>query len=148
MTGCETCTMALPSASAKTANGSISTGRLAAVVTLGLDLMLLDSLREHIVSARGCMQAANACDQGLLLAGAVQIVDELRSSLDLLEGGPLAAHLDDLCDYMARQLRAADRQNRPELLDQVADLLREVRCVWAFTSDELWRHPCMTVRIQ
>ncbi|MFM9768206.1 flagellar protein FliS, partial [Streptomyces scabiei] len=67
----------------------------------------------------------------------MQIVGELRSSLDPLEGGPLAAHLDDLCDYMARQLRSADRQNRPDLLDQVSDPLREVRCVWAFTSEEL-----------
>lgn len=141
--------MSLPTAlHANTANGSFGRCNLAAVLTLGLDLMLLDSVLEHIAAARACLHEDNRSETSLLLTGAVQIVGELRSSLDPLEGGPLAAHLDDLCDYMARQLRSADRQNRPDLLDQVSDLLREVRCVWAFTSEELWRHPCTTVRIQ
>jgi flagellar protein FliS len=129
-------------------NSSVRGPCLAAALTLGLDLMLIDSLLEHIAAARACVPDDDCSEKGLLLAGAVQIVGELRSSLDLREGGPLAAHLDDLCDYVARQLQSADRQNRPELLDQVSDLLREVRCVWAFTSDGLWRHPCMTARIQ
>jgi flagellar biosynthetic protein FliS len=122
-------------------------GSLAAVVTLGLDLMLMDSVLEHIAAAHRCLHEGDNSEKQLLLAAAVEIVGELRSSLNVREGGPFAAHLDDLCDYMARQLTAADRQNRPETLDQVSDLLREVRSVWAFRPCSR-RHPCMTARIQ
>lgn len=123
-------------------------GSLAAVVTLGLDLLLMDSVLEHIAAARRCLDRQDSSEKHLLLTAAVQIVGELRSSLDVREGGPFAAHLDDLCDYIARQLAAADRHDRVQTLDQVSDLLREVRSIWAFTSPWSRRQPCMTVRTQ
>ncbi len=120
----------------------------AAVLILGLDLLLIESALEHVATARRWMTAGESTEKHHLLSAAVQIVGELRSTLDIREGGPFAAHLDDLCDYMARQLLAADRHNRVETLDQVADLLREIRSVWAFTSPCPRRQPCMTARTQ
>lgn len=80
-------------------------------------------------------QARFATDNSDLLAGAVQIVGELRSTLNVRDGGPFAANLDDLCEYMSRQLVAAN-------LDEVSDLLREIRKnSWMVQS-------CMTVQIQ
>jgi len=79
-------------------------------------------------------QARFATDNSDLLAGAVQIVGELRSTLNVRDGGPFAANLDDLCEYMSRQLVAAN-------LDEVSDLLREIRKnSWMVQS-------CMTVQI-
>ncbi len=120
----------------------------ATVLLLGLDLLLIDSVLEHIAAARSGMAGADSSEKRHLLAAAGQIVGELRSSLDVREGGPFAAHLDDLCDYVARQLAAANQENRLETLDQVADLLREMRCVWAFKSPCSGRQPCMTARTQ
>ncbi len=54
-------------------------------------------------------------------------IEQLRGDLDLTSGDPLAAHFDDLYDYLGRQLRAAHVQSDPEILDGVVDLLREVR---------------------
>ncbi len=55
------------------------------------------------------------------------LIGELRGRLDLQAGGTLAAHYDDLYDYMGRRLQAARLEGSSEILDAVADLLREVR---------------------
>jgi flagellar protein FliS len=60
----------------------------------------------------------------------VSIIDELRCSLDLAKGGAIAANLDDLYDYMCRQLVKANLNNRIETLDEVAHLLGEIRSAW------------------
>jgi flagellar protein FliS len=101
-----------------------------ALAAHGLDLMLVDSVLEHIALARRWMDHDDSCEKHQLLTAAVQIVGELRSSLDVHAGGPHAANLDDLCDYISRQLVAANLQNRVATLGEVADLLRELRTAW------------------
>src|SRR5690348_5455958 len=83
-----------------------------ALIARGLDLMLIDSALEHLGLARRWMAHQDSRDRAHLLEAAVLIVGELRSSLDLHTGGPHAANLDDLCDYMSRQLVAANAQDR------------------------------------
>ena len=101
-----------------------------------MSLMLMDSALERIDQAR------HSWEKHDLVAGAVQIVGELRSTLNVRDGGPFAANLDDLCEYMSRQLVAADLHNRVATLDEVADLLREIRKnAWMVQS-------CMTGQIQ
>lgn len=116
--------------------------------SFSLDLMLTDSALERIGHARYWMESQDGRQIRRHLIAAVQIVGELRSTLNVREGDPLVANLDDLCDYMSRQLEAANRHNRLETLDEVSDLLREVRTAWAFTSPCSRKHPCMTARIQ
>jgi flagellar secretion chaperone FliS len=96
----------------------------------GLDLMLIDSALEHIALARRWMDHQEHREKDHLLTVTVQIVRELQSSVELYAGHPHAANLDDLCDYMSRQLVTAKVQDRVEKLDEVADLLREVRNAW------------------
>jgi len=107
-----------------------------------MSLMLMDSALEHIDLARHWMVEEHGFEKHVLLSGAVQIVSELRSNLNVRDGGPFAANLDDLCEYMSRQLVAANLHNRVSTLDEVADLLREIRKnAWMVQS-------CMTVQIQ
>ena len=102
-----------------------------------MSLMLMDSALERINQARHAV-----FERHDLVAGAVKIVGALRSTLNVREGGPFAANLDDLCEYMSRQLVAANLQNGHATLDEVADLLREIRKnAWMVQS-------CMTVQIQ
>ena len=101
-----------------------------ALLAHGLDLLLIDSVLEHIALARPWMDHEESREKDHLLTAAVQIVGELRSSLDFYASRPHAANLDDLCDYITRQLVAANVQNRASTLDEVADLLREVRTAW------------------
>jgi flagellar protein FliS len=107
-----------------------------------MDLMLMDSALEQIAQARRWMNHEDSREKHQLLSTAVQIVGELRSSLDVLEGDPLAANLDDLYDYMSRQLVAANLQNRVATLDEVSHLLREVRSAWVMVPPGNRTQPC------
>jgi flagellar protein FliS len=95
-----------------------------------LIVMLMDGALERIARARGCIQNGHIADKNQLLSAAVAIIDELRCSLDLNNGGPIAANLDDLYDYMCRQLIKANLNNRIATLDEVSHLLGEIRSAW------------------
>jgi flagellar secretion chaperone FliS len=105
-------------------------GGVAAADPHRLIVMLMDGALERLARARGCIQNGALADKNQLISAAVTIIDELRCSLDLNNGGPLAANLDDLYDYMCRQLIKANLSNRAETLDEVANLLGEIRSAW------------------
>src|SRR5262245_47406113 len=95
-----------------------------------LIVMLMDGLLERVSAARGAIEHGSAEAKASLLHRAVAIVDELRASLNMAAGGEIAANLADLYDYVARQLTRANAENRTELLDEVSNLVREVRGAW------------------
>lgn len=95
-----------------------------------LILKLYDGALERIAAARGCLDHGLLAEKCRLLTRALAIVGELRGSLDLVRGGAIAAHLDDLYDYVTRKLLEANASNRVELLDEVTSLLRELRSAW------------------
>src|SRR6186713_1506592 len=101
-----------------------------------LIVMLMDGALERIAQARGCMANNAIADKNRLISAAIAIVDELRLSLDLKAGGPIAANLDDLYDYMCRLLVKANLNNRVETLDEVAHLLGEIRSAWIALPSE------------
>jgi flagellar protein FliS len=105
-------------------------GGVAAADPHRLIVLLMDGALERIARARGCMQNGSTADKNELISSAVAIIDELRVSLDLKGGGPIAANLDDLYDYMCRQLIKANLNNRVETLDEVGHLLGEIRSAW------------------
>lgn len=93
-------------------------------------IVLLNGALERIAQARHSMECAQPGEQSRLLHTATSLIAALRADLDLGRGGPLAANFDDLYDYLARRLNAADRHSDPRILDEVADLLQEVRTAW------------------
>jgi flagellar protein FliS len=95
-----------------------------------LIVMLMDGALEHIGSARGAMEHGDTSTRNRLIHRAVEITQELRASLNLEAGGELAANLADLYDYMGRQLVRANLENRADLLEEVANLLRQIRSAW------------------
>ena len=105
-------------------------GGVAASDPHGLILMLLDGAMERTAAARGFMANHVFAEKGRLIGRVVAIVDELRMSLDPVQGGELAKNLDALYDYISRQLLRANLENRAELLDEVTGLLKEIRTAW------------------
>jgi flagellar secretion chaperone FliS len=112
----------------------------AAVIPYSWELMLLDNAAERISRARDAMGNSpnrnGGCDKHRSLSTAVQIIGELRSTLDVRGGDPLAANMSDLCDYICRQLVAAKLRNRVATLDEVSHLLREARIAWVMLPPE------------
>jgi len=93
-------------------------------------LMLMDVALERISNARGSMSHRQNARKNRLLCSALQLIQELRASLDLHAQDGLTANLDDQCEYMGRQLVSANMQNRAATLDEVSGLLYEIRSAW------------------
>jgi flagellar protein FliS len=111
-------------------------GGVAAADPHRLIIMLMDGALDRIAQARGCIQHSAFADKNRLLSTAVNIVEELRASLNLKEGGAIAANLDDLYDYCCRQLIKANLQNHVPYLDEVSHLLGEIRSAWIALPQE------------
>jgi flagellar protein FliS len=105
-------------------------GGVAAADPHRLILMLLDGALERISGARGAMQNGATEAKNRLIHRAADIVSELRASLNMDKGGEIAANMADLYDYSGKQLLRANAENRADLLDEVAHLLREIRSAW------------------
>ena len=68
---------------------------------------------------------------------ATDIIVGLKGSLDLEKGGEVAANLDELYNYMIRQVVKANRENSAETVQEVMDLILEVRQGWSNMPVEL-----------
>lgn len=111
-------------------------GGVAAADPHGLVLMLMDGALQRIAKARGCIETGKLVEKSQLLHRVVQIIGELRGSLDLSAGGEIAHNLSDLYDYMCRRLLKASMDNSVPLLDEVSKLLREIRSAWSAIPPE------------
>jgi flagellar secretion chaperone FliS len=111
-------------------------GGVAAADPHRLIVMLMDGALERISTARGCIARGDRVEKARLLNRAVSIIGELRNSLDLQGGGQLAANLGELYDYMGRRLLKATSENRMEMLDEVSNLMHEIRSAWVSIPKE------------
>lgn len=93
--------------------------------------MLFDGLSDALARARGAMQTGRIADKGRAIGHAVRIVEEgLRSSLNLQEGGALAANLNRLYGYVALRLTHANLHNDAAALQECSDLIEPVKVAW------------------
>jgi len=92
--------------------------------------MLLDGGLTRIAQARGAIERGWTAEKGELIGKAVGIVGGLRNGLDFDKGGELAQNLDRLYDYMIVKLTEANVHNDLARLDEVANLLREIKSGW------------------
>jgi flagellar secretion chaperone FliS len=98
-----------------------------------LVLMLMDGAAERLNIARGCLERKQRGDLARkvqLLSQCMSIIGELRGSLNLSQGGPLAQNLNELYEYMQRQLLRANAENNVDHVIEVASLLGEIRSAW------------------
>ena len=92
--------------------------------------MLLDGAIEKVQLARGYMERHEIAKKCETVSWAMAIIDGLRSSLTMKDGGAIAENLDALYDYMLRRLLDANLDNDPAALDEVVKLLNELREGW------------------
>ena len=105
-------------------------GAAAASDRMQLVLRLMQGALDRIATARGHMRRGEQAPKGEALGRAVRMIDGLRSCLDHERGGEIAANLAALYDYMTRRLTEANLRNDQRGLDEVADLLDEIRGGW------------------
>ena len=99
--------------------------------------MLMEGALDKIAVAKGHMERGDTQLKGDQIGCAVSIIDGLKSSLDKEKGGEIAQNLDDLYVYMERRLIEAHRANDPALLDEVSDLLKQIKEAWDAIADQV-----------
>lgn len=105
-------------------------GGVAAADPHGLVTMLMDGALHRLSAARGAIEHGATESKGRLIHRVVEIIDELRASLNFEAGGEIAANMADLYDYSSRLLMRASLENRIDLLDEAGRLLGEIRSAW------------------
>jgi flagellar secretion chaperone FliS len=112
-------------------------GRVANADPYGLVQMLLDGTAERLVTARGCIERGEIVRKARLLHSCVTLIAELRGSLNMAEGGPLAENLSALYEYMTRQLLVANVESNAQKISEVLGLLNEIRGAWIAIGPEV-----------
>ncbi|HKM27995.1 MAG TPA: flagellar export chaperone FliS [Thiopseudomonas sp.] len=92
--------------------------------------MLIEGGLTRLAQARGAMERNQTALKGELIGKAIGIVGGLRQALDVKKGGELAVNLDSLYEYMTTRLMEANLKNDPAIIEEVSELLHEVKSGW------------------
>lgn len=99
--------------------------------------MLLDGALGSLAKAKGAIERESIEERTQHLNKASEIVVGLKGSLDLEQGGEVAANLDGLYDYMLRSIMTANSQNDAEKVQEIMDLMLEIKQGWAEMPNDI-----------
>lgn len=92
--------------------------------------MLMEGVQEKLLAAKGFMAVNNPAKKGENISWAISIIDSLRACLNPEAGGEIAQNLSRLYDYMESRLLEANIQNDPSIIDEVGQLMAQVKLGW------------------
>lgn len=92
--------------------------------------LLLQGARNHISSATGYMKNKNMKDKGEHLGKAMDIIENLKTSIDHQKGGDVAVSLMQFYKSIQGLLLNANLNNDEDLLIRANDLLAEILEAW------------------
>jgi len=92
--------------------------------------MLMEGALDKMCTAKGHMERREFDRKSHYLSWSITIINGLKASLDMDGGGEISANLDDLYDYMIRQLMAANAANDTAIVDEVTSLMLELKSAW------------------
>lgn len=85
----------------------------------------------ELARARSAMAQGDLATKGQAMGKAISIIDGLRAVLDPGPDPTLAENLGALYGYCEQRLVQANLVNDPEVVQEVADLLRQISDAWA-----------------
>lgn len=101
--------------------------------------MLLEGALKNIAIAKFNMphkDFTRVAAKGSAISTAISIIGCLQGSLDMDSGGQIADNLNKLYDYMMVRLVEANLNNNEKILDEVTNLLTEIKSGWDDIREE------------
>lgn len=92
--------------------------------------MLMEGVLDKLMASKRYMAAKDVAKKGENISWTISIIDSLRSCLNVEVGGEFAQNLFALYGYMEQKLLEANMKNDPKLLDEVAQLMIQVKSGW------------------
>lgn len=92
--------------------------------------LLFQGALDRIAMAKACIGEKDVSGKAGNITKALNIVGELRGSLDTQVGGELAQNLDSLYEYMSRRLVEANLASDVAILNEVSSLMVEIKTAW------------------
>lgn len=92
--------------------------------------MLMQVCLQRIAEAKGALRRNDIAAKGIAIGKAVNIVAGLQGSLNKEVQSSLPHQLDALYDYMQRRLLEANLKSNEAALDEVAELMRQIKQGW------------------
>jgi flagellar protein FliS len=99
--------------------------------------MLMEGALDKLATAKGCIERGDLEGKSRHVTWGISIVNGLRASLDLETGGSIAANLNDLYGYMTKRLFEATTSDDPEIVNEVINLLLEIKSAWDAMPDDV-----------
>ncbi|MDA9557526.1 flagellar export chaperone FliS [Vibrio sp.] len=92
--------------------------------------MLMSGAIERLIQGKAAMEQGNIPVKGERLGKALDIIISLRGCLSMEDGGDVAKNLDQLYEFMITQITVSNKENTPETLNDIIDILREIKSAW------------------
>ncbi len=92
--------------------------------------MMLQTALDRLAEAKGHIDRGEPAAKSEAIGKALAIVEALQLSLDLESGGEVARNLNNLYEYMNRTLLQANAGGDGDLIDEVVNLLGEIKSGW------------------
>ncbi len=99
--------------------------------------MLMQGFLTNVNQAKASIRVQDIHAKNQYIHKARDIIYGLLEALNLEEGGDLAENLRMLYEYITNRLSEANLHNSIEMLDEVADLIREIKTGWDAIPEKL-----------
>lgn len=105
--------------------------------------LMMERVLTRIALAKRHMLDERVAEKGRLIGSAIDIVSGLQASLNHDVDKKLSGNFDALYDYMTRRLVEANLKNEPQILDEVASLMGELKSAWVAIADRVSSGPAI-----
>ena len=95
-----------------------------------LILRMMDGAIDRIAQAKGAMSRQDITLKAETISKAIAIIGGLEGCLNHEQGGELSQNLTSLYEYMILSLAQANIDNATDKLEEVSNLLMEIRSAW------------------
>ena len=99
--------------------------------------LMMERVLAKIAVAKAHMERDSISEKGRQISDAINIISGLQASLNHKPDPRLSSNFDALYDYMSRRLVESNLKNDIDGLNEVADLMREIKSAWDVIGEQL-----------